>query len=95
MKGQIICLFVNFLDLTVTCEKVNLACQKNTIKISVGNRTGKSQSIIGRAKPIDYRLYNRISVSYVKQHTIGPLKTTKNLNMYPVGLRQTARHVRS
>ena len=62
---------------------------------SVGNRTGKSQSIIGRAKPIDYRLYNRISVSYVKQQTIGPLKTTKNLNMYPVGLKQTARHVRS
>ena len=28
---------------------------------SVGNRTGKSQSIIGRVKPIDYRLYNRIS----------------------------------
>ena len=65
------------------------------IEGSVGNRTGKSQSIIGRAKPIDYRLYNRISVSYVKQHTIGPLKTTKNLNMYPVGLKQTARHVRS
>ena len=62
---------------------------------SVGNRTGKSQSIIGRAKPIDYRLYNRIFVSYVKQHTTGPLKTTKKLNMYPVGLKQTARHVRS
>ena len=44
---------------------------------SVGNQTGKSQSIIGRAKPIDYRLYNRIFVSYVKQHTTGPLKTTK------------------
>ena len=62
---------------------------------SVGNRTGKSQSIIGRAKQIDYQLYNRIFVSYVKQHTTGPLKTTKKLNMYPVGLKQTARHVRS
>ena len=71
------------------------AGQYCSVCTSVGNRTGKSQSIIGRAKPIDYRLYNRISVSYVKQHTIGPLKTTKNLNMYPLGLKQTARHVRS
>ena len=62
---------------------------------SVGNRTGKSQSIIGRAKPIDDQLYNQISVSHVKQYTTGPLKTTKHLNMYPVGLKQTARHVRS
>ena len=31
------------------------------IGTSVGNRTGKSQSIIGKVKLIDYRLYNRIS----------------------------------
>ena len=28
---------------------------------SVGNRGGKSQSVIRKVKPIDYRLYNRIS----------------------------------
>ena len=28
---------------------------------SVGNWRGKSQSIIGKVKPIDYQLYNRIS----------------------------------
>ena len=39
---------------------------------SVGNRTGKSQSIIGRVKLIDYRLYNRISICRVKQHTKVP-----------------------
>ena len=31
------------------------------IHSSVGNWTGKSQLIIGKVKPIDYRLYNRIS----------------------------------
>ena len=31
------------------------------IKPSVGNGRFKSQSIIGKVKPIDYRLYNRIS----------------------------------
>ena len=49
---------------------------------SVGNRTGKSQSIIGRAKPNDSRLYNLVSISHVKQHTTGPIKITKSLNMY-------------
>ena len=76
-------------------EKGVALAKTGCVHASVGNRTGKSQSIIGRAKPIDYRLYNRISVSHVKQHITGPLKTIKNLNIYPVSLKQTARHVRS
>ena len=32
--------------------------------ISVGNRRGKSQSIIGKVKSIDYRLYNRITLNW-------------------------------
>ena len=35
--------------------------EPQSVVASVGNQRGRSQSIIGKVKPIDYRLYNSIS----------------------------------
>ena len=64
--------FADDIDALAEEEQELEALVESLDKTSVGNRTGKSQSIIGRVKPIDYRLYNRISICRVKQHTKVP-----------------------
>ena len=53
-------------ELNITLIKQSpqlLSCYRlpHNVFTCVGNRRGKSQSIIGKVKPIDYRLYNWIS----------------------------------